>query len=61
MYCLCVKMCTVLLPPGVNPIVFNKYIISSLLFAPKWFPPSGVPINNMYKENKFIPIHPMKA
>ena len=28
-YCLCVNVyCTVLLPPGVNPIVVNKYIIS---------------------------------
>jgi hypothetical protein len=26
MYCLCV-MCTVLLPPGHNPITVNKYII----------------------------------
>jgi len=25
----CVKMCTVLLPPGVNPIAVNKYIISN--------------------------------
>jgi hypothetical protein len=24
----CVQMCTVLLPPGVNPIAVNKYIIS---------------------------------
>ena len=36
MYCLfgvvlfivCVSMCTVLLPPGDNPIAVNKYIIS---------------------------------
>jgi len=29
-YCLCVNVyCTVLLPPGVNPIAVNKYIISS--------------------------------
>jgi len=27
-YCLCVK-CTVLLPPGDNPIAVNKYIISN--------------------------------
>jgi len=26
--CICVQMCTVLLPPGVNPLAFNKYIIS---------------------------------
>jgi len=27
MYCLCVDVyCTVLLPPGLNPIVVNKYI-----------------------------------
>jgi hypothetical protein len=29
--CMCtvgVCMCTVLLPPGVNQIVFNKYIVS---------------------------------
>ena len=27
MYCLCVSVyCTVLLPPGVNPIAVNKYI-----------------------------------
>jgi len=32
MYCLCVNVyCTVLLPPGVNPIAFNKYIISHLV------------------------------
>jgi len=24
----CVQMCTVLLPPGVNPIAVNKYIVS---------------------------------
>ena len=23
----CVQMCTVLLPPGVNPIAVNKYIV----------------------------------
>jgi hypothetical protein len=28
LYAVCVWMCTVLLPPGVNPIVVNKYIIS---------------------------------
>ena len=28
MYCLCLNVyCTVLLPPGVNPIAVNKYII----------------------------------
>jgi len=27
----CVEMCTVLLPPGVNPIAVNKYIISYVL------------------------------
>jgi hypothetical protein len=55
-------MRTVLLPPGVNPIAVNKYIISyHMIFVPKWFPPSGVPINNTYKEDKFIPIHAMKA
>jgi hypothetical protein len=38
------------------------YIISyHMLFVPKWFLPSGVPINNMYKEDKFIPIHAMKT
>ena len=27
--CVCVSICTVLLPPGVNPIAVNIYIISS--------------------------------
>jgi hypothetical protein len=27
----CVKMCTELLPPGVNPIAVNKYIISDII------------------------------
>jgi hypothetical protein len=32
MYCLCVNVyCTVLLPPGDNPIAVNKYIISYIL------------------------------
>ena len=29
MYCLCV-MCTVLLPPDVNPVAVNKYIIINI-------------------------------
>jgi len=28
LYTVCVYMCTALLPPGVNPIAVNKYIIS---------------------------------
>ena len=24
---ICVQMCTVLLPPGVNPVTINKYIV----------------------------------
>ena len=28
LYCLCVYMCTVLMPPGGYPIAVNKYIIS---------------------------------
>jgi len=28
LYIVCVQMCTVLLPPGVNTIAVNKYIIS---------------------------------
>ena len=32
MYCLCVNVyCTVLLPPGDNPIAVNKYIINTLV------------------------------
>jgi hypothetical protein len=31
-----------------------------MLFVPKWFLPSGVPINT-YKEDTFFPIHAMKA
>ena len=31
MYCLYVCMCTALLPPAVNPIAVNKYIISYLV------------------------------
>jgi hypothetical protein len=27
----CVEMCTVLLPPGVNPIAVNKYIICTVI------------------------------
>jgi hypothetical protein len=27
----CVSMCTVLLPPGVNPIAVNKYILSHIV------------------------------
>jgi hypothetical protein len=29
----CVLMCTALLPPGVNPIAVNKYIISYLIVS----------------------------
>jgi len=28
--------------------------------VPKWFLPSGVPNNNTYEGDKFIPIYPMK-
>jgi hypothetical protein len=32
-YCLCI-MCNVLLPPGVNPITVNKYIVSYISYLP---------------------------
>jgi hypothetical protein len=33
-YCLCINVyCTVLLPPGVNPIAVNKYVISYLYIS----------------------------
>ena len=28
----CVSMCTVLLPPGVNPIAVNKYIVYHIMY-----------------------------
>jgi len=30
-------MCTVLLPPGVNPIAVNKYIISTPIMQINWY------------------------
>jgi hypothetical protein len=33
----CVQMCTVLLPPGDNPIAVNKYIIYHRTFLPKGY------------------------
>jgi len=31
LYCLCVNVCTVLLPPGGYPVAVNKYIISCII------------------------------